>query len=529
MITGKNIIGFTTAAAGPEELRAYDPVSNAHLPETFTVATTTEVNLAVEKAADAFKKYRLTTPEQRAVFLETIGAEILALGDALLERAVAESGLPLGRITGERARTVSQLRLFAAILREGSWVEAVIDPAKPDRTPLPRTDIRKMLVPLGPVLVFPASNFPLAFSTAGGDTASALAAGNPVIVKAHESHPGTNELVATAIQKAAQQCGMPDGVFSSLNGAGPALGQQLVKHPGIKAIGFTGSFKAGTAIFDAVTQRPEPIPVYAEMGSINPVLLLPAKLATAGTTVAKQYAQSITLGTGQFCTNPGLLIALDDAATTQFTTALQQELSVISAGTMLNPGICHHYYENKDQLSRRKGVDTLLAGSSEAAQTKGAPALYRVRATDFLASNELQQEVFGPAALLVVCSDAAELQLVLTQLHGQLTGTIMAEAADLQSFGDAVALLEEKVGRIIFNNVPTGVEPGYAMHHGGPFPATTDIRSTSVGASAIVRFARPLCYQDWPAALLPEALKDENPLGIWRRLDGQLTKDAVSK
>ena len=529
MITGKNIIGFATSWEGEEVLRAYDPVSNTTLPETFAVATAAEVNQAVDKATAAFQEYRLSSPEDRAVFLETIATEILALGDALLERAVAESGLPLGRITGERMRTVSQLRLFAGILREGSWVEAVIDPAQPDRTPLPRADIRKMLVPLGPVLVFPASNFPLAFSTAGGDTASALAAGNPVIVKAHESHPGTNELVATAIQKAAQQCGMPDGVFSSLTGAGPALGQQLVKHHGIKAIGFTGSFKAGTAIFDAVTQRPEPIPVYAEMGSINPVLLLPAKLATTGEAVAKQYAQSITLGSGQFCTNPGLLIALADDATTKFAAALQGELSAIQAGTMLNPGICYHYYENRDQLSRRKGVETLFAGSLESAATKGSPALYRVSAKDFIANAELQQEVFGPAALLVVCSDDTELKAVLKHLHGQLTGTVMAETTDLLCFSDAIALLEEKVGRIILNNVPTGVEPGYAMHHGGPFPATTDIRSTSVGASAIVRFARPLCYQDWPPLLLPAALKDENPLGIWRRLDGQLTRDAVRK
>ncbi|MBO9732290.1 MAG: aldehyde dehydrogenase (NADP(+)) [Chitinophaga sp.] len=529
MITGKNIIGFADVAEGTDVLRAYNPVSNTALPETFTIATAAEVNLAVDKATAAFQVYRLSSPEERAVFLETIAAEILGLGDVLLERAVAESGLPLGRITGERMRTVSQLKLFASVLREGSWVEAVIDPAQPDRTPLPRADIRKMLVPLGPVLVFPASNFPLAFSTAGGDTASALAAGNPVIVKAHESHPGTNELVALAIQKAAKQCGMPDGVFSSLSGTGPAIGQQLVKHHGIKAIGFTGSFKVGTAIFDAVTQRPEPIPVYAEMSSINPVLLLPAKLAAAADSVAKQYAQSITLGAGQFCTNPGLLIALADEATTQFATTLQQELSAIPAITMLNPGICYHYYENREQLSRRKGVETLYAGGAEREATKGSPALYRVSAQHFISNTELQQEVFGPTSLLVVCNNEAELQAVIAQLHGQLTGTIMAEDADLTRFSGAITALSEKVGRIILNNVPTGVEVCYAMQHGGPFPATTDIRSTSVGASAIVRFARPLCYQDWPAHLLPAALKDENPLGIWRRIDGQLTKDAVRK
>ncbi|MDR6569845.1 aldehyde dehydrogenase (NADP(+)) [Chitinophaga ginsengisegetis] len=529
MITGKNIIGFAAAATGTDTLRAYDPVSNATLPEMFATATTEEVNQAVEKASTAFKTYRHTSPEQRAVFLEAIATEILAIGDPLLERTVTESGLPLARITGERMRTVNQLRLFAAVLREGSWVEAIIDPAQPERTPLPRADIRKMLVPLGPVLVFPASNFPLAFSTAGGDTASALAAGNPVIVKAHESHLGTNELVATAIQKAAQSCGMPDGVFSSLNGAGALLGQQLVKHPGIKAIGFTGSFKAGTAIFDAVNQRAEPIPVYAEMGSINPVLLLPGKLEASAQQTAQQYAQSITLGTGQFCTNPGLLIALAGNATEQFAVALQKEMAAINAGTMLNPGICYHYYENREQLSRRKGVQTLYAGPKEKDATKGSPALYRVDAKDFIASEELQQEVFGPASLLVVCNDDAELSKLLLHLHGQLTGTVMASATDLLTYADAVEILCQKVGRVILNNVPTGVEPGYAMHHGGPFPATTDIRSTSVGASAIVRFARPLCFQDWPQQLLPDALKDENPLGIWRKIDGQLTKDTVSR
>ncbi|NLR59003.1 aldehyde dehydrogenase (NADP(+)) [Chitinophaga polysaccharea] len=527
MISGKNIIGFDTVAAGADVLRAYSPVSNATMPEAFMVATNAEIALAVDKATNAFQIYRQTSPEARAVFLEAIATEILAIGDPLLERTVAESGLPLARISGERMRTVSQLRLFAAVLREGSWVDATIDVALPDRTPLPRPDIRKMLVPLGPVLVFPASNFPLAFSTAGGDTASALAAGNPVIVKAHESHPGTNELVALAIQKAAQQCGMPDGVFSSISGPGATVGQQLVKHPGIKAIGFTGSFKAGMAIFEAANKRPVPIPVYAEMGSINPVLLLPAKLEAAASDVAVLYARSITLGTGQFCTNPGLLIALAGAATAQFTATLQQELSTTAAGTMLNPGICHHYYETRDQLAGRKGVQTLFAGPAETAQTKGAPALYQVSARDFINDPQLQQEVFGPSSLLVICDDATELSALLQSLHGQLTGTVMATAEDLQSFAPAIAILQEKVGRIIFNNVPTGVEVGYAMQHGGPFPATTDVKSTSVGASAILRFARPLCLQDCPQSLLPDALKDNNPLGIWRRIEGQLTKDAV--
>ncbi|MCW3464639.1 aldehyde dehydrogenase (NADP(+)) [Chitinophaga nivalis] len=525
-ITGENIIGYTTSATGLEVLRAYDPVSNTQLAETFTIATATEVNRAVEKAATAFRTYRHTTPADRATFLEAIATEIMNMGDLLPARAVAESGLPLARITGERGRTIAQLQLFATVLREGSWVQAVIDPAQAT-TPVPKADIRKMLVPLGPVLVFPASNFPLAFSTAGGDTAAALAAGNPVIVKAHASHLGTNELIARAIQKAAQQCGMPDGVFSSLTGSGAALGQQLVKHPGIKAIGFTGSYKAGMAIFDAVNQRPEPVPVYAEMGSINPVLLLPGKLAAEATTVAQQYAASITQGVGQFCTSPGLLLALEGPGTEAFADRLQQELATVPAATMLNQGICYHYYENREQLARGEGVETLFAGDSGLEATKGSPALYRVSGSRFLQQAALQQEVFGPASLLVVCKDTAELVEVLTSLHGQLTGSVMGLQEDLDTYSQLIPLLAEKAGRIIFNQVPTGVEVGYAMHHGGPFPATTDIRSTSVGASAIDRFARPLCFQNWPQNLLPDALKDHNPLGIWRRIKGTLTQDAV--
>ncbi|HVI48691.1 MAG TPA: aldehyde dehydrogenase (NADP(+)) [Chitinophaga sp.] len=526
-IAGKNIIGFEEVAAGTEVLRAYNPVSNDWLPEAFTVATTDEINRAVDKATTAFRTYRNTTPEARAVFLETIAEKIMEAGDALLQRAVAESGLPLARITGERQRTVSQLKLFAAVLREGSWVDAIIDPAIPDRQPLPRADIRKMLIPLGPVLVFAASNFPLAFSTAGGDTASALAAGNPVIIKAHQSHLGTNELVAKAIQQAAIQCGMPDGVFASIIGNGSTIGQQMVKHPGIRAIGFTGSFNAGMSIFDAVTQRAEPIPVYAEMGSINPVLLLPGKLAQGAEQVAQQYAASITLGTGQFCTNPGLLLALEGEATERFAAALQQQLAATTPSAMLNRSICYHYYENREQLARKTGVETLFAGVSLVEQTQGSAALYRVSGKHFTTNQELQQEVFGPASLLVVCSDEEELQQAVQMLHGQLTGTVMGTDEDLRYFSELLDRFTEKAGRIIFNNVPTGVEVCYAMQHGGPFPATTDLRSTSVGASAITRFARPLCWQDCPQQLLPDALKDANPLGIWRRVNGEITREAV--
>lgn len=528
MITGKNVIGNTSSANGTASLRAYNPDANAHLPEVFTIATEEEVRQAMNKATEAFPIYRQTAPVARAAFLETIAREILDCGDALLERAVAESGLPLARITGERQRTINQLHLFAAVLREGSWVDAVIDPGTTYRKESPRPDLRKMLVPLGPVLVFPASNFPLAFSTAGGDTASALAAGNPVVIKAHESHPGTNELVATAIQRAVQKCRLPEGVFSSLTGIGTELGQTLVKHPAVKAIGFTGSYKAGMAIYHAAASREQPVPVYAEMGSVNPVLLLPGKLAAAGQQIAQQYAASITQGVGQFCTNPGVLIALEGAATDAFIPLLTAAIAAIGEGTMLNTGICEHYYSRRQLLSKQPGVQCLYAGDNRAAQTKGTPALYQVSGTHFIKNPLLQQEVFGPSSLLVVCNGEQELMQVIAHLQGQLTGTVMCLPEEQLHFEAAITALADKTGRMVFNGVPTGVEVGYAMMHGGPFPATTDLRSTSVGADAILRFVRPLCFQDYPPALLPDALKDDNPLGIWRKVDGERTTKAIS-
>lgn len=520
ILTGKNIIGEDLSAAGQVTLRAYDPVSNAFLPENFHIATPEEVDRAMLKAVAAFRIYRNTTPEQRAVFLETIAAGLAGLGDELPNRASLESGLPAARTSGETMRTINQLKLFAAVLREGSWVQAVIDTAIPNRQPLPRPDIRKMLVPLGPVLVFPASNFPLAFSTAGGDTAAALAAGNPVIVKAHESHPGTNELVAMVIRQAAQECGMPDGVFSSLTGTGPLLGQQLVKHPAVKAIAFTGSFRAGKAIMDAAAQREEPVPVYAEMGSINPVLLLPGKLQQQAKTVAGQLAASVLQGAGQFCTSPGLLIALDNEDTHTFLQEMAAQLSAATAAPMLNTGICRHYYEGRSRLAQLPGVESCFIGTDGRAETTATPALFQVPAARFITDKALQQEVFGPAALAVICKDEKEMLAVVQQLQGQLTGTVMAAYEELPVFANVIQTLSDKSGRLIFNGVPTGVEVSHAMVHGGPYPATGDGRSTSVGADAIVRFTRPCCYQDCPPALLPPALQDHNPLGIFRKVNG---------
>ncbi len=528
MLKGHNLIGQTASAEGKQTLQVFSTVSKENLPEKFTIATNEEVENAVAKATAAFPVYQSLSNLDRAVFLETIAEEIIAIGDPLIHRAMQESGLTEARLTGERGRTIGQLKLFADILKEGSWVEAVIDTALPDRQPLPRADLRKMLVPIGPVVVFGASNFPFAFSTAGGDTASALAAGNPVIVKAHSSHLGTNELMAGAIRNAIQKCNLPDGVFSFLIGEGAVTGMQLVKHPSVKAIGFTGSFKAGMAIYQAAsTQRQFPIPVYAEMSSINPVLLLKEKLEKDGSAVAAALAGSITLGVGQFCTNPGLIFLINSTTAENFIRELTTALAAIPASTMLNAGICKSYYKNKQTIAGQTGVTVLLEGDDTSAAYKGTPALLEVSAVDFIQNRELQNEIFGPASLIVKCTDEAELKQAIGSLHGQLTGSVFATGKDLSNFVETVNELTQKVGRVVYNNVPTGVEVCYAMVHGGPSPATTDARSTSVGADAIKRFVRPLCLQDCPQEFLPAALKNENPLNLMRRINGKYSSEII--
>lgn len=529
MLCGLSIIGRNRGAVTAHQLQAKSPVTGQSLPEEFHIASPDEINRALELAAKAAPEFSAIKAEQRAAFLETIGEEIMAIGPALLERAHLETGLPEARLSGERDRTVNQLKLFAAVLREGSWVEAVIDTALPDRKPLPRTDLRKMNVAIGPVAVFAASNFPLAFSTAGGDTAAALAAGCPVIVKAHGSHLGTNELVAIAIQNASIKCGMPDGVFSSLIGEGAALGQQLAKDERIKAIGFTGSFKAGMALFHTATkERKEPIPVYAEMSSINPVLLLPALVKADPEALAAQLAASITLGVGQFCTNPGLLFVLEDATTDKLAHALAEALKKAAAGVMLNSSICRSYYTNRTHLKGIAGVKALLEGEDASDSCKGSAALYEVSAAEFLKQPALQEEIFGPASLLVRCKSKADMLLAIQHMQGQLTGSVFGQLTELDDFRDCITMLQSRVGRLIFNQVPTGVEVCHAMVHGGPFPATTDASSTSVGASSIERFLRPVCWQNCPADFLPEALQNNNPLGIMRKINGQYTRDPIT-
>ncbi|MTI86357.1 MAG: aldehyde dehydrogenase (NADP(+)) [Balneolaceae bacterium] len=523
MIKGTNFIGSETSSEGTEVLQATNPQDNQKLPETFAVATEAEIQRAMEKAQAAFLEYRNYSGKQKATFLDAIADEIMGLEDELIHRASAETGLPNGRFEGERGRTCNQLRMFADLLREGSWVDARIDTAQPDREPIPKADIRRMLFPLGPVVVFGASNFPLAFSTAGGDTASALAAGCPVIVKSHESHPGTNELVSRAILSAAEKTAMPCGVFSSLNG-GPETGQKLVQHPTAKAVGFTGSFGGGKAIYDLAQQREEPIPVYAEMGSINPVFLLDEKLENSAEELAKQYAGSVTLGVGQFCTNPGILVAQAGEALNRFSTALAEELSDYEPACMLNSKIADSYRGHRSELLEQEGVKALCTPSSETG-TLGGAAVATVSGEDFLKNEALHREVFGPSTLIVFCADETQRLQIAQQLEGQLTITFMGNDKELTAREELINICREKAGRIIFNGVPTGVEVCDSMHHGGPFPATTNGMYTSVGTAAVERFVRPIAFQDCPDDLLPDELQDENPLDILRMVDGvQTTK-----
>lgn len=522
-LTGQMLIAGALVTGTGDEIRGFDPTAGTELEPGYRYGDDSHVDAACAAAAEAFGPYRATTSEQRARFLEAIAANLEAISAPLIARAVAESGLPQPRITGEVGRTTGQLRLFAAVLREGSWTGARIDPALPDRTPLPRPDIRQRSVPLGPVAVFGASNFPLAFSVAGGDTASALAAGCPVVVKAHDAHPGTSELVARAIADAVAAEGMPAGTFSLLFGTGPGLGTALVTDPRIKAVGFTGSRSGGTALVAAAAARPEPIPVYAEMSSINPVFLLDGALASHGADLGRAFVGSLTMGSGQFCTNPGLVIAVDGPGLDVFVAAAREALEQSAATPMLTPNIAERYAEGVESL----GAEAELVVRGAAGDTPGTcqAALFTTDAAGFGRSEVLQAEVFGASSLIVRCSDADEMATVAAGLEGQLTATVHADEGDHDGAATLLPTLETKAGRILFNGWPTGVEVGYAQVHGGPFPATSDSRTTSVGARAIERFLRPVAYQDVPKALLPSAIADGNPDALWRRVDGQLTKD----
>ena len=519
---GRNIIGGALGEGGAHTFRGVEPATGKTLEPAFFEATAADVDGALNSASAAFDEYRLCSPKERAQFLREIATHIESLGEELIERANSETALGVERLRGERGRTTGQLRLFADLIEEGSWVGARIDRAIPDRKPLPKPDIRRMQIPLGPVVVFGASNFPLAFSVAGGDTAAALAAGCPVVVKAHPAHPGTSELVGSAILRAASLTNMPVGVFSLLHGRSPELSLSLVRHPRTAAVGFTGSLKAGRALFDAAAARPNPIPVYAEMGSVNPVFLLPGALAERGEQIAHGLKQSVTLGNGQFCTKPGVIVAIHDDTTDRFVEAALQLFKSAAAGSMLHAGIQTAYVQGTKQTSILPGVGTACSAISPS-EVQIVPTLFIASGDTFLAHPRLSEELFGPAAVIVSAGSREQMLDIARKLEGHLTATLHGTADDLREFKELVDILQLKVGRLIFNGFPTGVEVCPSMHHGGPYPATTDSRTTSVGTAAIERFVRPISYQNFPQEALPAELRNDNPLRIWRLVDAKWT------
>lgn len=518
-LTGKMLIGQQSLSGHRDAIRAINPATDTPLEPAYAGGDGEQVEQACALAWAAFDTYRETALADRARFLETIADNIEALGDELVERASAETGLPSARIQGERGRTCGQLRTFARTVRLGEWLDVRVDTAQPQRQLLPRADLRQRHIALGPVAVFGASNFPLAFSVAGGDTASALAAGCPVVVKAHSAHPGTSELVGRAIAQAVKQCDLPEGVFSLLYGSGNQVGIALVADPRIKAVGFTGSRSGGVALCQAAQARPEPIPVYAEMSSINPVYLFPAALEARAQALAEGFVASLTQGAGQFCTNPGLVIAVKGAALDRFITVASDLLPGCPAQTMLTPGIFSGYETGVSTLAQHAQV--AAKGLAARGPNQGQVHLFVTQAQAFLNNEHLQAEVFGATSLVVECRDAEQMRLVSEHLEGQLTATLHVDEHDLPQARALLPVLERKAGRLLVNGWPTGVEVCDAMVHGGPFPATSDARSTSVGTAAILRFLRPVCYQDFPDALLPHALQHSNPLLLRRLLDGQ--------
>ncbi|MBN8862329.1 MAG: aldehyde dehydrogenase (NADP(+)) [Sphingobacteriales bacterium] len=503
------------------------PENNPNMME-YTDASPVQIEAAMQQAWTAFQTYKNSSLQQRADFMRAIADELAQSATELVHIAMEETQLTEARLRSELARTQFQLTSYGAACERGAWLDVRIDTALPDRQP-PRPDIRKMLVPLGPVVVFGAANFPFAYSTAGGDTACAFAAGCPVIVKAHPAHARTSELAAACIERAAMKCGMPAGIFAHLHGVSNEVGKALVEHTYTRAVGFTGSFAGGKQLFDWANQRKQPIPVFAEMSSINPVFLLPEKLETDGVSVAEQYAASITLGVGQFCTNPGLLIAVASPALDNFIGELSAAIQRTVPGTMLHTGIFKNYVERRAIALSQADVEMLAVSAQEPQYNQAAATLATVPASVFLTNPLLHQEVFGPYSLLVQCSSLDEMLQVAQALEGQLTTSVIATVAEAARHTALINAIQDICGRLILNGVPTGVEVCLSMQHGGPFPATTDSRFSAVGADGIRRFARPLAYQQWDNTLLPAALQDENPWGIWRTINDELTKEPVKR
>jgi NADP-dependent aldehyde dehydrogenase len=497
------------------------------LEPAYRCATLEDLNVAADLADEAFARFGKLSGQEKGRFLRHIAAGVESILPELIERAHLETALPEARLKGEAARTINQLKLFAQVVEEGSWVNARIDPAQPDRTPLPRSDIRSMMRPLGPVAVFGASNFPLAFSVAGGDTAAAFAAGNPVIVKAHHAHPGTSEMVGQVISRSVKECGLPPGVFALLFGAGSEIGAALVDHPKVKAVGFTGSLSAGKALMQRAAARPEPIPCFMEMSSVNPVFVLPEALYVRGEKIAGGLFGSFTLGVGQFCTKPGLVFLPRSADANAFVDELKLQVERAGEAPMLTEGISKSYRTGVARREENRGVQTAAKAPGPKGIGYASPVLFQVSGAELLRNPELAGEIFGPSTLIIRYENREELLALARSLEGQLTATLHGTNRDLADFADLVAILERKAGRLVVNGFPTGVEVCHAMVHGGPYPATSDSRATSVGTYSIYRFVRPVCYQDFPQAALPEELKNENSLGILRMVDGQFTRDSV--
>ena len=525
-LSGRSLIGFREGSGNEKPLYAANPATGESLQPGFIPATAEEVDLAARLAADAFETYRSTTGRQRAAFLRTFASNIESVAEEIIARAGQETALPPARLQGETARTCAQLRLFAQVAEEGSWVNARIDRADPERKPLPKPDIRSLLRPLGPVVVFGASNFPLAFSVAGGDTASALAAGNTVIVKAHAAHPGTSELVGHAIRQSVRDCGLPEGVFSLLFGSGSQVGTALMKHPMVKAGGFTGSRTAGRILMDVAAARPEPIPFYAEMSSTNPVFILPGALRERADQIAAGLHASFTMGAGQFCTKPGMVFLPKGPDAIPFESKLRQLVKDSTPFHLLTKTIHSAYDSSIAGRKQRSNVEVSAAGSQSAEGFGAGSVLFETDADSFLGS-DLDAEIFGPTTILVQHSQRDQVLAIARALEGQLTATIHGSDQDLRDFADLIAILETKAGRLVFNSFPTGVEVTHAMVHGGPYPSTSDGRSTSVGSQAIFRFTRLICYQGFPDAALPEELKNGNPLGMWRMVNGEMTREPI--
>ena len=517
---GMHFLAGSAEAGDGAPFTALDPIAGAELPPAYREASAAQVERACVAAAAAAAPFAAASPVTRAALLRDIADGLQDLGDALVERVQAETALPAARVQGERARTIMQLKQFADLVEDGSWVDARIDHAEPDRQPLPKPDLRRMHLPLGPVAVFGASNFPLAYSVAGGDTAPALAAGCPVIVKGHPAHPGTSELVGGVVQGAVAKNGLPAGTFSLLHGRAHETGAALVSHAAVKAVGFTGSHGGGRALCDLAAARREPIPVFAEMGSANPVVVLPQALRQRGAAVAAQLAGSALLAQGQFCTSPGMVVWLEGEGSDEFLATLREHLTSAAPGPTVHPSIRQGYERAMVELSTLPVQ--LSATSGGAVQSSDVcPALVQATPDAFLMNERLRTEIYGPAVLAVTCADVEQLQRVLASLDGHLTATVHGDGADFAEHAEAVAVLRDRVGRLIANGVPTGVEVSSAMVHGGPYPAASDARFSAVGTTSILRWVRPACWQDWPQDQLPAELQDDNPRGIQRLVNGE--------